>query len=71
MHLASQQLNHLKLDPLVKSTEGCMHSCLFPALTSQIAVTVKSNAKRTWASDELAFGCSFNVVYLSNHQFEA
>lgn len=33
-----------------------------PTITSQVAVTVKSNVVLNWACDELALGCSFNVV---------
>lgn len=40
-------------------------------MTSRIAVILKSNIMTNWACDELAFGCSFNVEFLSSHQFEA
>ena len=62
MHFASRQLNHLILNPLLKNMKGPIQSQVLslPTITSQVAVTVKSNVVLN--CDELALGCSFNVV---------
>ena len=56
MLFASQQLNRLILNPLLKNMRGPIQPQVFslPTITSQVAATVKSNVVLNWACDELA-----------------